>query len=437
MRCRALLFAVGLCLFADVCLAQDPQDNYSQPNPNHERANFLGDWGGKRTELENRGVTFQFASTTDSLWILHGGLSNQGTAFTRIRGTVDVDFQKLSEVRGLSFHATALWQTGVNVGDKLGSYANPSGIASEHLFRMDSYWLQETMDGGRLSVRAGQMAGWDFYGNQEFGEAYVIEPLGYAFGNMFSNTYLTYNPAGVPAAQIRYQAFHPNDHSPITGFYFKSGIFSGNQNPYLQDPTGLHFKIANSPVIPSEVGYVFRGTESASWKQPPDKKIYPGIYRFGAIVNPNGSFTNPLTTLPSKGNYLYYFEAAQAVYRPELGSERGLDLTIGYDESPNDVTMQNSELTFGARYHGLIPKRVMDETDFGFVSTRTSNMESAYNEAVLGYPLGWEKAYTINYRAQIKRWFVFEPVAEYFQTISGDAHRPSAVVIGFRTYLRL
>lgn len=437
MATRALLFVVGLCLLGGYCRAQDPQDNYSPPNPNNERAYFLGDWGGKRTDLEKRGVTFRFSSTTDSLWILHGGLSNQGTAFTRIRGTVDIDFQKLSEVHGLSFHATGLWQTGVNVGAKLGSYANPSGIGSDHVFRMDSYWLQEDMANGIVSVRAGQMAGWDFFGNQEFGEAFVIEPLGYAFGNMFANSYLTYNPAGVPAAQIRIQGFHSSDHSPITGLYFKSGIFSGNENPYQQDPTGLHFKIANSPVIPSEIGYVFQGTESPSWKQPPQKKLYPGIYRFGAVVNPNGSFTNPLTNLPSKGNYLYYFEAAQAVYRPEAGSERGLDLTIGYDNSPNDVTQQNSELTFGARYHGLIPKRVMDETDFGFVSTRTSNAESAANDILLGYPLGWEKAYTINYRAQLKPWFVFEPVAQYFQTISGDPHRPSGVVIGFRTYLRL
>lgn len=436
MRPRKFL-PVALLLLPAILLAQDPQDNYAVPNPAHDRANLFGDWGGWRTRLENDGVTFRFSSTTDSLWILHGGLSNQGTAFTRIRGTVDINLEKLIGLKGTRLHATGLWQTGVNVGDKLGSYANPSGIGSVHLFRMDSYWLEQTLSQGRIALRAGQMAGWDFYGNQEYGEAFVIEPLDYAFGNIFSDTYLTYNPAGVPAAQILINSFRRNDHSPVSGLYLKGGIFSGNQNPYVQDPTGMHFKIANSPVFPAEIGYVLQGSESGSWQLPPDRKIYPGIYRFGGVENPNDSFSNPLTGLLSRGNYLWYFEAAQAVYRAQPGSPRGLDLTFGYDQSPNDVTQQNAMSTIGARYHGIIPRRTMDELDFGFVFTRTSNTSSLINQDLLGYPLGWEKAYTVNYRAQIKPWLMVQPVAQYFAEIAGNPHRGSGVVVGFRTYLRL
>ncbi len=439
MRINASLAIHGSCylLLAAVAFAQDPQDNYRFPNPKNERPNFFGDWGGYRSKLEQRGVTFRISSTTDSLFVLHGGVSNQAAPWTRIRGTIDVDFEKLTHTKGLAFHATGMWQTGVNVGDKLGSFANPSGIGSVHVFRMDSYWFEKSLADGRLTFRGGQMAGWDFYGNQEFGEAFVIEPLNYAFGNIFSNTYLTYNPAGVPAAQVRVDAFRHNNEKPVTGVYFKSGVFSGNQNPYVQDPTGLHFRIANSPVSASEVGFVFRGTESSAWPLPKRGKLYPGIYRFGGVVNPNGIFTNPLTEVPSKGNYLWYFEAAQAIYRPEEGSLRGLDLTFGYDRSPNDVTQQNSMVTWGGRYHGIIPRRVMDELDFGSVFTSNSATASAHNELLLGFPLGWEKAYTLNYRAQIKPWLVFQPVAQYFATLEGNPNRRSGVVIGFRTYLRL
>jgi carbohydrate-selective porin OprB len=350
---------------------------------------------------------------------------------------VDIDFQKLTNTKGLSFHATGLWQTGVNVGDKLGSYANPSGIGSVHVFRMDSFWVQDTLASGRVTLRGGQMAGWDFFGNQEFGEAFIIEPLAYTFGNVFADTYLTYNPAGVPAAQVRIDAFKNRGHSPLTGIYVKTGVFSGNQNPYVQDPTGLHFKIRDSAVFASEAGYVIQGSESGTWQLPPDKKTYPGIYRFGGIVNPYGTFTNPLTLLPSRGNYLWYFEAAQAVYRAEAGSQRGLDLTFGYDHSPNDATQQNAMMTVAERYHGIIPSRTMDELDFGYVRTRTSNAASQYSEQLLGYPLGSENAFTVNYRAQLKPWFVFQPVAQYFENISGNPRRASGVVIGFRTYLRL
>ncbi|MGI8959241.1 MAG: hypothetical protein ACR2IV_05695 [Bryobacteraceae bacterium] len=35
----------------------------------------------------------------------------------RFRGTVDIDFGKLIDQQSLSFHATAVWQTGGNLGE--------------------------------------------------------------------------------------------------------------------------------------------------------------------------------------------------------------------------------------------------------------------------------------------------------------------------------
>ena len=64
------------------------------------------------------------------------------------------------------------------------------------------------------------------------------------------------------------------------------------------------------------------------------------------------------------------------------------------------------------------------------------NCATQANDFLLGFPLGW-KRHTVNYRAQIKPWLVFQPVAQYFQTISGNPHRASGIVLGFRTYLRL
>jgi hypothetical protein len=40
--------------------------------------------------------------------------------------------------------------------------------------------------------------------------------------------------------------------------------------------------------------------------------------------------------------------ALQAVHRAEAGSNRGLDVTFGYDNSPNDITQQNSMVHGGS-----------------------------------------------------------------------------------------
>jgi hypothetical protein len=246
---------------------------------------------------------------------------------------------------------------------------------------------------------------------------------------------LTFNPAGVPAAYVRLDGFRANER-PIHGVCAKSAVFSGNRNPYQQDPTGLHYVIANSPVIATEAGYLWDAPVSPDQALPTDRKVYPGIYRFGGVVNYNGIFTDPLTGVITKGSYLYYFMAAQAVYRADVGSNRGLDVTFAYDNSPNSVNLQNSMITAGGVYHGIIPRRTVDDLSFGFVSTRTGNAYSQLNELLLGYALGWEKAYTLDYRAQIKPWFAVQPTVQYFDTIGGNPHRPSGVVVGLRTVVR-
>jgi porin len=432
------VFGVLVLIYAFRCSAQyHLETNYAEPNYANDRQYLFGDLFGVRSALARKGITFNIESTTDSMGVVHGGLSDQPAAFTRIRGTIDIDLDKLTGTsHELSFHATGLWQTGNNIGAQLGSYANPSGLDSVHVFRMDSFWLQKQFADGTVTLRAGQMAGWDFFGNQEYGASYTIEPLNYALGNIFDDTRLTYNPAGVPAAYVRLQSFRASNR-PLRGVYAKAAVFSGNKNPYQQDPTGLHFVIANSPVIATEAGYLWDAPVGPDQPLPSDRKLYPGIYRFGGIVNYNGIFINPFTGTISKGSYLYYFMAAQAVYRAEAGSNRGLDLTFGYDNSPNSVNQQNSMVTVGGLYHGIVPQRTVDDISFGFASTRNGNAYSQENELLLGYALGWEKAYTLDYRAQIKPWLVVQPTVQYFNTIGGNPHRQSGVVIGLRTVVKL
>ena len=139
---------------------------------------MLGDWGGVRTKLENLGVTFNFISVNDLLVDTRSDLAN----WSRVRGTVDVDFGKADLVQGLTFHMTALWQAGGNMGTYIGSVANPSSLVSADTIRLDSWWFEKALASDKLFLRAGQFAGLDFYGDQQYGSSYIMEPLGYASG---------------------------------------------------------------------------------------------------------------------------------------------------------------------------------------------------------------------------------------------------------------
>ena len=198
-------YALSVIFFVASASSLSAQNAASTPNSDPPEHSFFtqkylfGDWGGERSALAAKGVTFDFFYVSDLQANPSGGLEQTQAGWGRIRGTVDIDFARLAEINGLTFHATGLWQFGGNLGADIGTIANPSGLVSAHTTRLDSFWLQQAFFSNKLFVKAGQFAGLDFYGVQEYGASYLIEPLDYALGNLFPTTFESFNPAGTPA----------------------------------------------------------------------------------------------------------------------------------------------------------------------------------------------------------------------------------------------
>src|ERR1700731_4434201 len=130
-----LLLGCGLCLFAFPAHSQTTQEEPLPGPDSHEtgqgpHGHLFGDWGGERTRLEERGVSFDFQYVSDSLWNLKSVQKERLASWNRFRWTVDIDFGKLTGQPDLYFHATALWQGGGNLGTYLGLLTSPSGMSS-------------------------------------------------------------------------------------------------------------------------------------------------------------------------------------------------------------------------------------------------------------------------------------------------------------------
>jgi porin len=417
LLCFILLLLLGTS--AQAQNAQPSEDNASTPSlspellSRHEllsRPYLLGDWGGERSALAEKGITFDFFYITDMQANPSGGIQQSYAGWERFRGSVHIDFDKMIQWQGLSFHATGLWQSGPNLGAKIGTLANPSDLVSQHTTRLDSFWVQQLLLHNKVRIRAGQLAGLDFYGNQEYGGNWLIEPLGYAFGNLFTSIYESFNPAGTPGAEILV--------APTSHFYVKSAVMSGNRHPYQQDPTGTNFAIRDSANFLFEAGYL-------------TGKTYPGEYKFGGIYN-GGKFANPAGT-ESSGNYLIYGMASQALYRPDAGSNRGLDATVGFDYSPGDVSRENVQITAGVRINAPFERRSKDRIGIGFVYSKISDPYRNF-EASLGGPLlGSEKAIELNYSLQVTPYLLVQPAFQYYANVGGNPALSNAPVFGFRT----
>jgi carbohydrate-selective porin OprB len=428
-----LFLAVTLAGLSTIAIGQSSDSTSATKDKTYNLATskyLFGDWGGARTKAEEKGVTFDFFYVSDLLDNVKGG-RQKAAGWNRVRGTMDIDFGRLGGPKGLSFHITGLWQGGVNLGGGtsphggayLGSIANPSGLVSANTTRLDSFWLQQSLFDGKLTVRAGQFAGMDFYGVQYYGGNYLMEPLDYAFGNL-GTTHESFDPAAGPAVEVKI--------APVKNFYYKTAVMSANWDPYGQDDNGFHFKLQDhhTGAWLNEVGFLVDQPKTGTDAKP---KYYPGLYKVGAAYNPDAYFVDLVSNTYSPRNYLVYFMANQAVYRPEAGSNKGLDVHFGMDFSPEAVNTIDRQITGGLIYNGLIPKRSKDAVAFGFVYSHVSekaNIASTLN----GFPaLGSEKAFEINYLTQVTPWLQWQPVVQIYNDLGGSSIRGNGVVLGFRT----
>ena len=235
-QCR-LLFSLGIsvCLFAFPARSQTPQEEPLPGPDSHEtgqgpHGHLLGEWGGERTRLLERGVKFDFQYVSDSLWNLKSEQPDRFASWDRFRATVDIDFGALIGQKGLYFHATGLWQGGGNLGTSLVLLTSPSGMSSERTARLDSWWIEKRWLDERITTRVGQFAGQDFYGAQHYAASFIFEPMGYALGNLFT-TFESFDPPSTPAVEIRVV--------PVHNFYVKSMVLAGDPSPFSRNPTGF------------------------------------------------------------------------------------------------------------------------------------------------------------------------------------------------------
>jgi porin len=277
-----ITMSAALVAFADHAYPQSSIGETLSGPDSHETGqgpygHLLGEWGGVRPYLLDRGVRFDLQYVSDNLANVISDRDDRFVAWNRVRGTVDIDFGPLINAPGWYFHATAVWQNGANIGTYLGLLTSPSGMASAHTFRLDSWWIEKRSFDERLIVRIGQFAGQDFYGAQHYAASFIFEPMGYALGNLFTD-FESFDPPSTPAAEIRVV--------PLEHFYVKSMVIAEDRDPFAHNPTGLVPQFHGGVVNVSEIGFT-PGKDASSvraFDNVETRKGYSGLYQFGASL---------------------------------------------------------------------------------------------------------------------------------------------------------
>src|SRR6266446_5473587 len=419
----AIIVWAALFVFAGHTYPQTALEETLSGPDSHEtgqgpHGHLLGDWGGVRPYLFERGVRFDLQYISDSLANIEGDRSERFASWNRVRGTVDIDFGALVGQSGLYFHATALWQAGGNLGAYLGLLTSPSGMSSAHTFRLDSWWLEKRWLDERLTVRLGQFAGQDFYGAQHYAASFIFEPMGYALGNLFTD-FESFDPPSTPAAEVRVV--------PLEYLYVKSMIIAEDRDPFSHNPTGLIPQFHGGTVVVSEIGFTpgKKASSVRAFDNVETRKGYSGLYQFGASYNP-GDFSTS-TGKKESGNYLLYWMASQALWRVDPNGAKGLDATFAYDWSPPDINRNNSLLTAGLRFNEPLPLPIHNTMSLGYVRNHLSSDFRPNSMTTWNTEHGLE----FNVLLDIAPMVLLQPVVQYYANVGGGSE--SAVVVGFRT----
>jgi porin len=436
-----------------------------------QRDYLLGDWGGLRTDLSNRGIDFEFfygGSFPDNL---SGGARRGGVYQGGFLMDMSLDSEKLVGYEGGTFNVSSLWLNGTKpfstysdgtpayVGDlnKVNLFDFPNA------FRLWELWYQQRLFDNKLALKVGELSiDRDFVVPELFTSLGAVTLINqtWFFPTLLFDVYdipglpphgngLAATPNTAPGAVLRYDA--------LPRFYLQAGAYGGQPDqshsgttfPLNQDQGGLFYY---------EMGYHFNLSSN-------DDGL-AGSYKLGGFYH-SGDFSDVYQGVTSAflaqaglpappvndihGNYGAYLLAEQQLYREQDNRDRAKQGLVAFMRllgAPADRNLAEFEADGGFVYKGLIPTRDWDTLAFGASYLEISHdiaraQENANNLALLfGAPApfprvaDYEGVLEVSYKAQLTAWWTLQPSLQRVFHPGGSATLPDATVFILQTTLR-
>jgi porin len=431
-----------LCVFFGVaCVgatgyAEELADNHpDEASPNQ---GVLGDWGGARTRLYQRGVDFQLGYTLELADNVRGGDTQLLRYADQFNFGATFDLQKLLGWQGAKAQVTITDRNGDNLSAdaNLGTLMQVQEVFGRgSVFRLTQFWFEQALFDDRLNVKVGRMGvGEDFmpfscyFQNLSF--------CGSLPGNIVSTWYNW--PVSQWAARVRVN-FTSDTYAQIGAYEVNPGNLENSNALRLDSPGG---RIGT--LFPFELGWTPKLGEAS----------LPGAYRVGywydtsnqpdVFLAANG---NPLVLSPGVPPLTIGHESGgyavlqQQVSTRDGDSTRGLTVFGNFVQADRNTAVIDQLITVGVFYTGPFDARPQDQLGFAVgrthVNSRVADGQQLQNANGLGpvpvqnseYPI--ELYYSIN----ATRWLIVRPNVQYIIRPGGTSEHPNVVVLGVKASL--
>ncbi|MDH5719359.1 MAG: carbohydrate porin [Spirochaetia bacterium] len=209
---------------------------------------FTGDWGGIRQSMVDKGVTFEMAYISETVYNLGGGISKGYASLGNLDVTLDLDFDKLAGVSGLQIFLYGLGGHGMAPTDFVGDAQATSNIETgQDYFKLYEAWFQYSFLEDKLAILAGlHDLNSEFYANDPAG-LFLNSSMG--IGTEFAQAGPSIFPMASPALRLLIK--------PTETFYFSAAAYNATTSD-PNDPdtikTYADFKFKNGALVIAETG---------------------------------------------------------------------------------------------------------------------------------------------------------------------------------------
>lgn len=406
-----------------------------------------GDPFGRRKALAERGITYSLMYTNDALANVEGGLKRGLIDQGKLEGTLSVDLEKLTGLKGLSFYANGfdIHNTGRIRRDYVGGINTIAAIEARPAIRLSELWLEQKFADDKASFRFGQLAA-----DVEF----FFSGLSVLFLQSDWPTIAAANlpsggpayPLSTPGMRLKYEPT-PN-HTLLLAMFNGDPAGPGEGDEQVRNRHGLNFRVQDPPLFLGELQWrtnqkkddtgLATTLKVGGWGHAGRFNDQHFADDGGTIVNPAGSGR----ALQHQGNAGIYAIIDQQLYRPRGGeADSGVSVFSRVSASPSDRNLISFYIDGGIVVSGLVPGRPDDKFGLSAIYAEYSDQVSASDRnartlAASEHPIrDFEANLELTYSAHIVPGWTLQPVVTHIWHPSGDASR-DATVVGVRSFLR-
>jgi porin len=398
-----------------------------------ERVVALGDWGGTRSAMEERGIAFGIHYTQEVLGVLSGGLS-RGTEYNGLLELdLDLDLEKFVGWKGATIHAAGFAAAGESLSERhVGDEGNVSNINMRNDPRLFELWLEQQF-GEAVSIRLGMLADDSQFADtagasfeSRGGGLFVHSDFG-AMPLMSFNVPEPIWPVAAPGVCVTV--------APTSALTLRAAVYDGQPIPAdaadRRNLHGLDWRLSGNDgaLVMIEATLAINSSAPTVGKSTPSG--LRGIYKIGGFYH-TGSFTRWSDGEPVHGDGGGYFSACQMVWRENDRDNQGLSLFARVGAAPRDRNELDFTLEAGLHYRGLLPGRDDDAAGIAVAVERYSRDFSSAERRAGNAGRDHESVIEIAYRAQLAPWLGVQPDLQYVVHPSGAHSIRNAVVAGLR-----